>query len=113
MSGTRSIEVKFARGLLEFELSSATTLSSGCILLDNSMVALFFRGCPDKENFQNWIRVLTILSNIAVYHNVASYVVIYVNHVLFRPDPSSYEWVTVPFLSRVCSRSPTVRLWLE
>ncbi|KAJ1362290.1 hypothetical protein KIN20_021802 [Parelaphostrongylus tenuis] len=37
MSGTRSIEVKFARGLLEFELSSATTLSSGCILLDNSM----------------------------------------------------------------------------
>ncbi|KAJ1348946.1 hypothetical protein KIN20_004353 [Parelaphostrongylus tenuis] len=27
--------------------------------------------------------------------------------------PSSDEWVTVPFLSRVCSRSPTVRLWLE
>ncbi|KAJ1362273.1 hypothetical protein KIN20_021783 [Parelaphostrongylus tenuis] len=38
--------------------------------------------------------------------------VIYVNHVSSRPVPSSDEWVTVPFLSRVCSRSPTVRLWL-
>ncbi|KAJ1362264.1 hypothetical protein KIN20_021772 [Parelaphostrongylus tenuis] len=37
MSGTRSIEVKSARELLEFELSSAATLSSGCTLLDNLM----------------------------------------------------------------------------
>ncbi|KAJ1362272.1 hypothetical protein KIN20_021782 [Parelaphostrongylus tenuis] len=44
MSGTRSIEVKSAREVLEFELSSAATLSSGCTLLDILMGGGFFRG---------------------------------------------------------------------
>lgn len=35
------------------------------------------------------------------------------NHVASRQDASSGEWITVPFLSRICSRSPTVRVWLE
>ncbi|KAJ1349170.1 hypothetical protein KIN20_004639 [Parelaphostrongylus tenuis] len=98
----------FMHLLIELEQSSSQLKETAALTVDS--VALFFRGCPDKEDFQNWRRVLTILSNIAVHHNVA---VIYVNHVSSRPDPSSDEWVTVPFLSRVCSRSPTVGLWLE
>lgn len=94
--------------LTELEHSASQLKETSVLIVDS--IATVFRGYLGKGDFQKWDRVLTILTNIAVHHNVA---VIYVNHVASRHDDSLGEWTTVPFLSRICSRSPTVRLWLE
>ncbi|CAJ0598169.1 unnamed protein product [Cylicocyclus nassatus] len=73
-------------------------------------IATFFRGCTEKEDFQKWRNVLTMLYNIALHHNIA---VIYVNHITTRPDSSSGEWTTTPFLAKGSSRRPTIQLWLD
>ncbi|KAJ1362289.1 hypothetical protein KIN20_021801 [Parelaphostrongylus tenuis] len=81
----------FMHLLTELEQSSSQLKKTAALIVDS--VALFFRGCPGREDFQNWKRVLTILGNIAVHHNVAgccnllAFEVIYVNHVSSRPDP--------------------------
>ncbi|KJH50518.1 transcription initiation factor IID, subunit [Dictyocaulus viviparus] len=87
----------------------ASQLAETSVLIVDS-IATLFRGYHGKEDFQNWERVMTILNNIAVHHNVA---VVYVNHITFRHDVLSRRWKAVPFFSHVYSRSPTIRIWLE
>nr|CDJ88630.1 DNA repair protein RAD51 3 [Haemonchus contortus] len=99
---------QFMHVLTKLEQSTEELNKTSVLVIDS--IATFFRGRLHREDLQNWRRVLVILCNVAVRHNVA---VIYVNHVASRKDPSSEEWATAPFLFHLLARRPTIRIWLE
>ncbi|KAK5975911.1 hypothetical protein GCK32_014402 [Trichostrongylus colubriformis] len=99
---------QFMHVLTKLEQTTEELEKTSVLIIDS--IATFFRGSLHKDDLQNWRRVLTILCNVALHHNIA---VLYVNHVASRSDLSSGEWATIPFLSRIVARSPTVRIWLE
>ncbi|KAK6018888.1 hypothetical protein OSTOST_15494, partial [Ostertagia ostertagi] len=99
---------QFMHVLTKLEQTTEELDKTSVLIIDS--IATFFRGSRHKDDFQNWRRVLTILCNVALRHDIA---VVYVNHVASRKDPASEEWATSPFLSRVLARRPTIRIWLE
>ncbi|WKX99826.1 hypothetical protein Q1695_014590 [Nippostrongylus brasiliensis] len=94
--------------LTKIEESSEQLYKTSVIIVDS--IATFFRGELVLEDFQNWRRALTILCKVALLHNIA---VIIVNHVASRKNASSDDWKTMPFLSHVPARRPTIRIWLD
>uniref|UniRef100_A0A7I5E8T7 RECA_2 domain-containing protein n=1 Tax=Haemonchus contortus TaxID=6289 RepID=A0A7I5E8T7_HAECO len=107
ISSPSTIE-QFMHVLTKLEQSTEELSKTSVLVIDS--IATFFRGRLHREDLQNWRRVLVILCNVAIRHNVA---VIYVNHVASRKDPSSEEWATAPFLFHVLARRPTIRIWLK
>ncbi|KAK6049662.1 Hus1-like protein [Cooperia oncophora] len=60
---------QFMHVLTKLEQATEELSKTSVLIVDS--IATFFRGSVHKDDFQNWRRVLTILCNVALHHNVA------------------------------------------